>query len=88
MSQLKQIYDAKKDPDFQDSYIDTEEWRTRELPDGTSVPYLHIHGGFRKKGVKFLFCFPKKEEFRGRFFQYLSPFPGPDEENASLDKTG
>lgn len=88
MSLVKEIYDAKKDPEFQDSYIDTEEWRTRELPDGTSVPYLHVHGGFRKKGVKFLFCFPKKEEFRGRFFQYLSPFPGPDEENASLDKTG
>lgn len=88
MSLVKEIYDAKKDPEFQDSYIDMEEWRTRELPDGTSVPYLHVHGGFRKKGVKFLFCFPKKEEFRGRFFQYLSPFPGPDEENASLDKTG
>lgn len=88
MSSVKEIYDAKKDPDFQDPYIDTEEWRKRVLTDGTEVPYLYVHGGFRKKGVKFLFCFPEKEDFKGRFFQYLSPFPGPDEELASLDKTG
>ena len=69
MSQLKQIYDAKKDPDFQDSYIDTEEWRTRELPDGTSVPYLHIHGGFRKKGVKF--------SEKGRIQRTFFPIPVP-----------
>lgn len=88
MSEKKEIYHAKCDPELQDSYVDIEEWRERILSDGTSIPYLYVHGGFRNKAVKFSFCFPKKEEFKGRFFQYLSPFPGPDEEIASLDKTG
>lgn len=88
MNPVKMIYDAKQDPDLQDPYIDIEEWRERRLLDGTKLPYLHVHGGFKEKGVKFLFCFPKQDVFKGRFFQYLSPFPGPDEETASLDKTG
>lgn len=84
----KEIYDAKTDPAFQDAYIDAEEWRERECSKGRKIPYLYVHGGFREKGVKFVFCFPEKESFRGRFYQYLSPFPGPDEEVASLNKTG
>lgn len=84
----KKIYDAKLDPEFQDSYIDADEPRERVLPDGRVPPYRYVHGGFKAKNVKFIFCFPPKEEFKGRFFQYLSPFPGPDEELASLDKTG
>ncbi len=84
----KEIYEVKKEWDFQDLYIDVEEWRMRELSDGCKVPYLYVHGGFEKKAVKFVFCFPEKSAFKGRFFQYLSPFPGPDEELASLNKTG
>lgn len=84
----KEIYDARQDLDFQDAYIDVEEWRERRLSDGSNVPYLYVHGGFQKKSVKFIFCFPKKDVYKGRFFQYLSPFPGPDEELASLNKTG
>lgn len=84
----KEIYEVKKDPVFQDSYVDVDEWRERELPDGTKIPYRYIHGGFAQKKVKFSFCFPKKEDYQGRFYQYLSPFPGPDEEMASLNKTG
>lgn len=84
----KVIYDAKSDPDFQDLYIDLKEKRERCLTDGTRIPYLYVHGGFRKKEVKFSWCFPEKLAFRGRFYQYLSPFPGPDEEMASLGKDG
>lgn len=84
----KEIYDAKSDPSYQNPFIDVEEWRERETADGRKIPYLYVHGGFAEKGVKFSFCFPSKETFRGRFFQYLSPFPGPDEEMASLNKTG
>ena len=84
----KEIYDAKSDPSYQNQFIDVEEWRERETADGRKIPYLYVHGGFAEKGVKFSFCFPSKETFRGRFFQYLSPFPGPDEEMASLNKTG
>ena len=84
----KEIYHALYDQDYQDVYIDMDETRTRTVPDGTEIVYRYIHGGFQKKSVKFSFHFPQKERFRGRFFQYLSPFPGPDEELASLGKTG
>lgn len=84
----KEIYHALSDPDYDDPYVDVEELRERELPDGTRLSYTYIHGGFTRKKVKFIFCFPEKEKFKGRFYQYLSPFPGPDEELASLDKTG
>ncbi len=84
----KEIYEAKKDPAFQKPYVDVDEWRERLLPDGTKVPYRYVHGGFEDTGVKFLFCFPEQDEFKGRFFHYLSPFPGPDEEVASLVHEG
>lgn len=84
----KELYDVRKDSDYEESYIDIDEWRERVLSDGRRIPFRYIHGGVKKKGLKYSFCFPKKEEFRGRFFQYLSPFPGPDEEMASFDKTG
>lgn len=32
--------------------------------------------------------FPEKAHYQGRFQQYLSPFPGPDEEVASIGRTG
>ena len=70
----KEIYEAKKDPQFQKPYVDVDEWKERELPDGTKVPYRYVHGGFEDTGVKFLFCFPEQDEFKGRFFHYLSPF--------------
>ena len=84
----KQIYEAKLDSTLQDSYIDVDETRERVLSDGRTIAYRYIHGGFTEKGVKFIFCFPPKESYKNRFFQYLSPFPGPEEELASLDKTG
>ena len=84
----KTIYHALSDPDYQDSYVDVDEMRTRPAPGGEEIVYRYIHGGFRAKEVKFSFHFPQQENFRGRFFQYLSPFPGPDEELASLRKTG
>lgn len=82
------MYDPKADPEYQDPYVDLDEMRTRVLPDGKTISYRYIHGGFRKKAVKFSFCFPDKDSFKNRFFQYLSPFPGPDEELASQEKTG
>lgn len=85
---LKKIYDAKKDKDYQNPFHDKEEWRERILPDGKKIPFLYIHGGFEGTDVKFTFCYPEKKAYKGRFFQHLSPFPGPNEEDASLDKTG
>lgn len=88
MENKKEIYKPSCDPTMQDTYIDIDETRQRILYDGRSLEYRFVHGGFRQNNVKFIFCFPSKETFRNRFFQYLSPFPGPDEEMASLDKTG
>ncbi|MDO4622023.1 MAG: hypothetical protein Q4B22_03640 [Eubacteriales bacterium] len=84
----KAIYHAADDMTYSIPFIDREEEQERVLDDGRKIPYLYIHGGFENTGVKFSFAFPRKEEFKGRFFQYLSPFPGPDEEIASFDKSG
>lgn len=79
----KKIYNPKDDPQFQKPFIDVDEWRDRK-----GINYRMMHGGFEGTNVKFLFCFPEKENFKGRFFQHLSPFPGPNEEYASMDKFG
>lgn len=84
----KQIYDAKKDPRYSRPFIDADEMRERVMPDGSKVPFRYVHGGFEGTAAKFVFCFPVKENFRGRFYQYLCPFPGPDEEVASLGRSG
>lgn len=83
-----EVYDAKTDPQFQKGYIDIDKEELRELPDGTKLAYRYLHGGFEGTRVKFSFFYPPKENYEGRFYQYLSPFPGPDEENASIGLTG
>ncbi len=88
MELKKEIYHALLDETMQDSYIDVDEQRIRLLEDGTELPYRYVHGGFAQNKIKFVFCMPPKEAFKGRFFQYLSPFPGSDEEVASLEKKG
>ena len=84
----KAIYDPKNDPRFAHPVIDQDEWRERYLADGSTVPYRYLHGYFDGTDVKFSFCFPPKDRYENRFQQYLSPFPGPDEEVASLGRTG
>ena len=87
MEQIKkQIYDAKTDDTYKNPVIDCREMRERQLLSGEKITYHHIHGYFDGTGVKFLFCFPQKEMYEGHFIQHLSPFPGPDEELASLNK--
>ena len=84
----KTIYDPKQDPRFQHPVIDQDEWRERYLPGGETIPFRYLHGFFEGTDVKFSFCFPAVDRYEGRFQQYLSPFPGPDEELASLGHTG
>lgn len=84
----KELYDPKTDPVYQHPVIDVREERERPLMDGSSVKYQYLHGYFEGTNVKFVFCFPEKDQFQWRFYQHLSPFPGPDEELASLPKTG
>ena len=89
------VYRAKEDPTYQKVYIDAEQWEERpnpNAPDGPGIRYFYVHGGFRDeekdRNIKFSFCFPEKEAYRGRFFQYLCPFPGPDEEMAGGKRDG
>ena len=85
---MAEIYDGKNDPEFSRGIIDQDEMRVRDLGNGKQAAYRFLHGYFQGTNVKFSFCFPEKETYQGRFYQYLSPFPGPDEELASLPVTG
>ncbi len=84
----KRIYDAKEDSRYSKPFIDADEIRMRDMSDGSKVPFRYVHGGFEGTNAKFVFCFPEKERYRGRFYQYMCPFPGPDEEMASLARSG
>lgn len=84
----KTIYRPENDGMFQKPLIDCKEKRQRQAQNGETISYQYIHGKFDGTNVKFLFCFPEKEQYEGRFFQHLSPFPGPDEELAALEKFG
>lgn len=65
---------------FSKPYIDIDEWR--DMP----LRHRYIHGGFEGTQTRFSFYFPQKNEYQGRFFQYLTPFP--DSETISQGATG
>jgi hypothetical protein len=60
---------------FKEPYIDKDEWRD------TPVRHRYVHGGFKGTETRFSFYLPPKEQFQGRFFQYVTPVP--DSENLS-----
>lgn len=74
----KNLYRPEQDKQFTKPYIDKEEHSEKG--------YLYIHGGFEGTMLKFSFFFPKKENYQGRFFQYLPPVQG--SEDAALEKSG
>ena len=74
----RNIYDPALDPAFQTPYIDIEEQR----PEG----YTYVHGGFEGTDTRFSFFYPPKEQYEGRFFQFMSPVEG--SENASIGRAG
>ena len=78
MSEIK-FYDPTLDEQFQKPYIDKEEWREQE-------GYTYVHGGFEGTSLRFAFFFPKKEDYEGRFFQFLPPVQG--DENAAIGRKG
>lgn len=75
------LYDPALDPRFQSPFIDAEEWR-----EDISVGCTYVHGGFDGTDLRFSFFFPKKEDYGGRFFQFMAPAEG--SENASVGRTG
>ena len=60
---------------FKEPFIDVDELRT------SPVPHRYVHGGFKGTDTRFSFYMPPKEQFLGRFFQYVTPVP--DSENLS-----
>ncbi|MFD2935112.1 PKD domain-containing protein [Spirosoma flavum] len=71
---------AKPDTLFNKPYVDLEEWRDKP------VRHYYVHGGFTGTDTRFSFYFPPKEQYQGRFFQYITPVP--DNENLSQGATG
>ena len=57
------------DTQFKNPFIDVD--KTIKSP----ILCRYIHGGF-DDGTRFSFYFPiEKADFKGRFFQYITPFP-------------
>lgn len=61
---------GSSDPLFTDPYIDIDEWRDEP------VRHRYVHGGFKNTQARFSFYFPPKEQYEGRFFQYIMPMSG------------
>lgn len=71
---------APKDTLFQEPFVDVDEWRDKP------VRHRYVHGGFKGTNTRFSFYFPPREQYQGRFFQYITPFP--DHENLSQGASG
>ena len=68
-----------RDSQFKNPFVDVDKEIT------SPVRCRYIHGGF-DDGTLFSFYFPlKKEDYTGRFFQYITPFP--DSENYTASST-
>ena len=68
------------DPLFDKPYVDIDEWRD------TPVRHRYVHGGFTGTETRFSFYFPPKQQYQGRFYQYITPVP--DSETLSQGLTG
>lgn len=65
---------------FQQPYIDIDEWRD------SPAKHRYVHGGFTGTDTRFSFYMPPKDQYQGRFFQYITPVP--DSETLSQGATG
>ena len=50
--------------------MDIDEWRDEP------VSHRYVHGGFKDTQARFSIYFPPKEQYGGRFFQYIMPMSG------------
>lgn len=76
---MRRVYRYTKDKQMQEPYTDVREHRVRE-----GVGYTYIHGGFRGTDIKFAVCFPEKERYEGRFFQYIPPAANSEDASQAL----
>ena len=70
----------QQDPLFTQPYVDMDEWRDKP------VRHRYVHGGFKGTETRFSYYFPAREQYEGRFFQYITPVPM--DENVSQGATG
>ncbi|MFW9995557.1 MAG: hypothetical protein ACFFD4_26200 [Candidatus Odinarchaeota archaeon] len=61
---------GSNDPFFTEPYVDIDEWRDEP------VRHRYVHGGFKGTQARFSIYFPPKEQYGGRFFQYIMPISG------------
>ena len=80
LGKSQQVVLSAQDTMFKSPYVDVDEWRD------TPVRHHYIHGGFKGTDTRFSFYFPPKEQYQGRFFQYITPVP--DSETLSQGATG
>ncbi|WP_139997318.1 hypothetical protein [Paenibacillus paridis] len=76
---INPLYDGQQDPQFQNPYVDIDEWRSEP------VHHRYIHGGFIGTETRFSFYFPLEVNYKGRFFQPVYPVQG--SENAAQFQT-
>lgn len=65
---------------YSEPYIDIDEMRTEPSA------HRYVHGGFTGTNARFSFYFPEKEQYQGRFYQYVTPVP--DSETLSQGQSG
>ncbi len=85
---MKLIYDPHTDPQFVNVQYDRDEWMERHCADGKVRRFRFLHGFFEGTAVRFSLSFPEADQYEGRFFLHCSPFPGPQEELATLSAQG
>jgi hypothetical protein len=57
------------DPMFARPYVDQDEWRDNP------VRHRFVHGGFESTDTRFSYYLPPMGQYKGRFFQYITPMP-------------
>jgi len=80
LSQQSAAHYVVKDTLFKIPFIDIDEWRDKP------IRHRYVHGGFEGTTARFSFYFPQKDQYQGRFFQYITPVP--DNENISQGAKG
>jgi hypothetical protein len=72
----KPVASGLTDPKFKEPYVDVDEWRDKP------ARHRYVHGGFKGSEARFSFYFPPKEQYQGRFFQYVTPAPASEKIDA------
>jgi hypothetical protein len=73
---------AASDSFFGAPEIDVDEWRDGPLP------HRYVHGGFGATDTRFSFYLPPREQYRGRFLQFLEGGHGGSEHALTTPRAG